>query len=170
MRKITRNKRRTGSAIIQNGYYNGPRHWLLLNPPPLLARGSLQIHEFNGTRARARGYRKSSWNINPTPSPFSSPVILPFCRILTATDFRGLCATTTLFLLLSSGKKYKFSTLAASCCLKAEWSTLGTSRVTCCWCWTLIIRKESGGIIEKFSRINTWEANLEFEVAICRNL
>lgn len=24
MRKITRNKRRTGSTIIQNGYYNGP--------------------------------------------------------------------------------------------------------------------------------------------------
>ena len=53
MRKITRNKRRTGSAIIQNGYYNGPTALSLIKPSTY--RGwpgySLQRARFNETRS-----------------------------------------------------------------------------------------------------------------------
>lgn len=56
MRKITRNKRRTGSAIIQNGYYNGPQHWLLLNPPPLPGREAAFSFANSMVRALARAH------------------------------------------------------------------------------------------------------------------
>lgn len=89
MRKITRNKRRTGSAIIQNGYYNGPRHWLLLNPPPLPERGSLQLHEFNARARRATG-NLSEILTHPPPPPPLLLVLLSFCRIRHGHWFRRL--------------------------------------------------------------------------------
>jgi len=124
MRKITRNKRRTGSAIIQNGYYNGPRHWLLLNPPPLPGREATFSFTNSMVRALHGGYGKSSWNINP-----SLPV-LSFCRIHTATDF---ARSTTLSLLLSLSRKYrcKFNIYNFMLLKDKKYSTLRMDHLQC---------------------------------------
>jgi len=89
MRKITRNKRRTGSAIIQNGYYNGPRHWLLLNPPPLPGREAAFSFANSMVRAlaHANGATGNLPEILTNPSLWSS-LFVRSTRPLISRDLR----------------------------------------------------------------------------------
>lgn len=151
MRKITRNKRRTGSAIIQNGYYNGPRHWLLLNPPPLPGREAA----FSLANSMVRALAHANGATGNLPEILTHPsLVSSFCQIHTATDFTGSVTSTLSLLLSSSGRcRCKFTTFTALYCSKTRkiqhcaWTIFSFS------CKILIIQKIFNILNFKYERM-----------------